>query len=142
MNLLLTIALSLASLLPQAENNYWRDSIPQEMRQSYIAYGEQYAGKPWTVLPWTVFAENKLTGNRVNYEGICFEKRRHLAALVMAEIIEGKSRFTADIIDDFSHYRDYRRLTSSMQRQPVSSHGPDTCSKSSSITSRPIYVNV
>ena len=104
MNLLLTIALSLASLLPQAENNYWRDSIPQEMRQSYIAYGEQYAGKPWTVLPWTVFAENKLTGNRVNYEGICFEKRRHLAALVMAEIIEGKSRFTADIIDGIGSF--------------------------------------
>ena len=68
MNLLLTIGLSIASLLPQADDSYWRDSIPTEMRQSYIQYGEPYFGKAWTVLPWTVFAENKINGNRVNYE--------------------------------------------------------------------------
>ena len=104
MNLLLTITFSIASLIPQAEDNFWRDSVPQEMRQSYIEYGEQYLGKAWTALPWTVFAENKITGNRVNYEGICFEKRRHLAALVMAEILEGKQRFTNDIIDGIGSF--------------------------------------
>jgi hypothetical protein len=104
MNLLLTIALGIASLLPKADDTFWRDSIPQEMRQSYIAYGEQYQGKPWTTLPWTVFAENKTTGNRVNYEAICFEKRRHFAALVMAEIMEGKGRFTPDIIDGIGSF--------------------------------------
>lgn len=104
MNLLLSITLSLASLLPQADDDFWRDSIPQEMRQSYIEYGEQYQGKAWTALPWTVFAENKITGNRVNYEAICFEKRRHLAALVLAEILEGKGRFTSDIIDGLGSF--------------------------------------
>ena len=104
MNLLLTIALSITSLLPQADDAFWRDSIPQEMKQSYIEYGEQYQGKAWTALPWTVFAENKITGNRVNYEAVCFEKRRHLAALVMAEIMEGKNRFTADIIDGIGSF--------------------------------------
>ena len=104
MNLLLTIALGIANLLPQAENAFWRDSIPQEMKQSYTVYGEQYLGKAWTALPWTVFAENKITGNRVNYEGICFEKRRHLAALVMAEIVEGKGRFMNDIIDGIGSF--------------------------------------
>ncbi|MBQ8990848.1 MAG: heparinase II/III family protein [Prevotella sp.] len=74
------------------------------MRQSYIRYGEQYQGKSWTSLPWTVFAENKQTGNRVNYEGICFEKRRHLAAIVMAEIMEGKGRFMKDIIDGMGSF--------------------------------------
>ena len=72
------------SLIPRADDTFWRDSIPTEMRQSYISYGEQYAGKPWAVLSWTIFAENKITGNRVNYESLCFEKRRQLAALVMA----------------------------------------------------------
>ena len=104
MSLLLTIGLAIAHLLPQADDTFWRDSIPMEMRQSYIEYGEQYLGKPWTVLPWTVFAENKITGNRVNYEGICFEKRRQLAALVMAEIMEGKGRFTKDIIDGMGSF--------------------------------------
>ena len=72
MNLLLAITLSIASLLPQADDTFWRDSIPQEIKQSYIEYGEQYLGKTWMVLPWTVFAENKITGNRVNYEAVCF----------------------------------------------------------------------
>ena len=104
MNLLLTITLAIANLLPQANDTFWRDSIPQEMRQSYVQYGEQYLGKPWTVLPWTVFAENKQTGNRVNYETLCFEKRRQLAALVMAEIMEGKGRFMGDIIDGMGSF--------------------------------------
>ena len=104
MNLLLTITLAIANLLPQADDTFWRDSIPQEMRQSYVQYGEQYLGKPWTVLPWTVFAENKQTGNRVNYEALCFEKRRQLAAIVMAEIMEGKGRFMGDIIDGIGSF--------------------------------------
>ena len=104
MNLLLNIGLAIASLLPQADDTFWRDSIPQEMRQSYIQYGEQYLGKTWTVLPWTVFAENKQTGNRVNYEAICFEKRRQMAAIVMAEIMEGKGRFMGDIIDGMGSF--------------------------------------
>ena len=104
MNILLTIGLAIANLLPQAGDSFWRDSIPTEMRQSYVSYGEQYADKPWMVLPWTVFAEYKITGNRVNYEGICFEKRRQLAALVMAEIMEGKGRFIHQIIDGIGSF--------------------------------------
>ena len=93
-----------SSILPRADDTFWRDSIPQEMRQSYIKYGEQYLGKPWTVLPWTVFAENKKTGNRVNYEALCFEKRRQMAAIVMAEIMEGEGRFMGDIIDGMGSF--------------------------------------
>lgn len=93
-----------AQLLPQADDSFWRDSIPQEMRQSYINDGEQYLDKPWAVLPWMVFAENKITGNRVNYEGLCFEKRRQLAILVMAEIMEGKGRFMHNIIDGIGSF--------------------------------------
>ena len=93
-----------AQLLPRADDAFWRDSIPVEMRQSYIAYGEQFLDKPWEALPWTVFAENKQTGNRVNYEAICFAKRRQLAALVMAEIMEGKGRFIMKIIDGMGSF--------------------------------------
>ena len=104
MNILLTISLAITNLLPQAGDSFWRDSIPAEMRQSYISYGEQYADKSWTVLPWTVFAEYKITGNRVNYEGLCFEKRRQLAALVMAEVMEGNGRFISDIINGLGSF--------------------------------------
>ena len=104
MNLLLTIGLAIANLLPQADDTFWRDSVPAEMRQSYIQYGEQYLGKPWQTLPNTVFAEFKTNGNRVNYEALNFEKRRQLAALVMAEILEGDGRFLKDIIDGMGSF--------------------------------------
>ena len=85
--------------IPRAANSFWTDSIPTTMRMSYISYGERYLGSQWNNLPWAVFAENKINGNRVNYENICFEKRRQLAALVMAEIMENKGRFMPDIIN-------------------------------------------
>ena len=91
-------------LLPRADDAFWRDSILEQMRQSYIHYGEQYLGKPWTALPYSVFSQFRANGNRVHYEGLNFEKRRQLAALVMAEIIEGKGRFMTDIIDGLGSF--------------------------------------
>ena len=86
-------------LLPQAGDTFWRDSVPETMRQSYIAFGEQYLNKAWSSLPVSVFAEFKKTGNRTRYEALMFEKRRQLAALVMAELMEGQQRFMPDIIN-------------------------------------------
>ena len=86
-------------LLPAYGDTFWRDSIPESMRQSYIAFGERYLGKPWHSLPASVFAEFKKTGNRTRYEALMFEKRRQLAAIVLAEAVEGRHRFTSDIID-------------------------------------------
>lgn len=88
--------------LPKADDAFWRDSVPEAMRQSYIGYGEQYLGRPWTTLPLTSFAEFKTNGNRTRYEAASFAKRRQLAALVMAEIVEGKGRFTDDIVNGLS----------------------------------------
>ena len=85
--------------LPQWGDTFWRDSIPETMRQSYIAFGEQYAGREWHSLPVSAFAEFKKTGNRTHYEALMFEKRRQLAALVMAELMEGQHRFTNDILN-------------------------------------------
>lgn len=66
---------------------------------SYIRYGETYLGKPWASLPVTEFARFRKEGNRVGYETLVFERRRQLAALVMAEITERKGRFMPDIIN-------------------------------------------
>ena len=86
-------------LPPRWGDNYWRDSLPETMRRSYVEYAEQYAARGWSSLPATVFAEYKKTGNRVNYEQQLFGKRRQLAALVMGEIAEGQRRFLPAIID-------------------------------------------
>lgn len=85
--------------LPRAADPFWRDSIPEAMRRSYIGYGEQFAGGDWASLPVTLFAEFKTNGNRTRYEAACFAKRRRLAALAMAEIMEGRGRFMPDIVN-------------------------------------------
>ncbi|MGM9698988.1 MAG: heparinase II/III family protein [Prevotella sp.] len=74
------------------------DAAPK-VRQSYIEYGEQFAGKPWESPSAQMFAEFKTNGNRTRYEQATFAKRRQLAAIVMAEVAEGKGRFLGDIID-------------------------------------------
>ncbi|WP_285822052.1 heparinase II/III domain-containing protein [Xylanibacter muris] len=85
--------------LPQAGDTFWRDSVPETIRNSYIAYGEKYLGKSWPALPVTEFARFKGDGNRTGYEQLSFNRRRQLAALVMAEITEGRKRFVPDIIN-------------------------------------------
>ena len=67
-------------------------------RQSYVEYGESYLSQPWQALSRQSFARFKKDGNRVEYEGQVFERRRHLAALAMAEIVEGKGRFLQQIV--------------------------------------------
>lgn len=85
--------------LPRATDRWWRDSLPESMRQSYVEEGERLLAKPWPSLPLSVFAEFKENGNRVNYEALCFDKRRQLAVLAMAEIAEGKGRFLNAVAD-------------------------------------------
>lgn len=84
--------------VPRAGDSYWQKNVPKAMRDSYIRVGESYSGKPWKEMPLALFKEFKTNGNRTNYETVCFEKRRQLGCLAMAEIIEGKGRFMNDII--------------------------------------------
>ena len=82
---------------PTADDSYWQQTLPANLRNSYIHYGEKYAGKTWPSLSVTLFSEFKTKGNRTRYESFCFEKRRQLAALAIAELAEGKGRFIHDI---------------------------------------------
>lgn len=90
--------------LPLAGTSFWCDSVPETMRQSYVKYGEQYLGKQWSSLPVSIFAQFKENGNRVAYEQLCFEKRRQLAALVMAEVADGQGRFLHDVVDGIGSF--------------------------------------
>jgi len=85
--------------VPKAGDAFWRDSVPESMRRNYIEHGERYIDRPWSSLPATEFARFKTDGNRTGYETLCFNKRRQLVALVMAEVMEGKGRFMPDIVN-------------------------------------------
>lgn len=81
-----------------ASNLPW-NSLDSSLQQYLIALGESYLAFPFTSLPATTFMTFTRTGNRTEYEDIYFNKRRALNALVMAECVEGKSRFMDDIIN-------------------------------------------
>ncbi len=85
----------MAAVALQAAN----DSIKQRILDSYVRYGERYIGCRWESPSATLFAEFKTNGNRTRYEQWTFGKRRQLAALVLAEKVEGKGRFMPDIIN-------------------------------------------
>lgn len=92
--LLIVLAL-MAAVALQAAN----DSIKQRILDSYVRYGEKYIGCRWESPSVTLFAEFKTNGNRTRYEQWTFGKRRQLAALVLAEKVEGKGRFMPDIVN-------------------------------------------
>lgn len=92
--LLILLAL-MAAVALQAAN----DSIKQRILDSYVRYGERYIGCKWESPSATFFAEFKTNGNRTRYEQWTFGKRRQLAALVLAEKVEGKGRFMPDIVN-------------------------------------------
>lgn len=73
--------------------------LPDSIVEGYVRLGERHLHRAWAELPDSVFAQFKKNGNRVNYEGLCFDRRRQLAELVMAEVVEDKGRFMGDILD-------------------------------------------
>ena len=92
---LLIIVAVMGTLIANAAN----DSIRKRILDSYVSYGEKYIGCRWESPNATLFAEFKTNGNRTRYEQWTFAKRRQLAALVLAEKVEGKGRFMPDIVN-------------------------------------------
>ena len=50
------------SPVPLASSPSWRATLPETMRESYIALGERHLGQPWPTLPASLFADYKTTG--------------------------------------------------------------------------------
>jgi hypothetical protein len=77
----------------------WREKVPDSIRQQIIASAEQLQHEPFAPLPASLYLQYQRNGNRVNYEKVSFEKRTQLFALVLAESMEQKGRFTDAIMD-------------------------------------------
>jgi hypothetical protein len=84
---------------PVYGDQYWQDSIPEAMRKSYIAKGEQLLNCKWESLPVTLFSDYRTNGDRMRYQNVIFPKRNQLITLVLAELMEHKGRFMPDILN-------------------------------------------
>ena len=77
----------------------WKKVLPDSVIKKIIAKGEAALGKEFKNIPATVMLEFVRTGNRTNYESMCFTKRNQLWDLIMAEALEGRGRFADKIIN-------------------------------------------
>jgi len=82
---------------PPAQHRSAWEALPAELRAAQIAGGEQHLGCAWPPLPATFFMEFVRTGDRSHFEALSFDRRRALAALVVAECMQGQGRFLDDI---------------------------------------------
>ncbi|MFA5447580.1 MAG: heparinase II/III family protein [Sphaerochaeta sp.] len=80
-----------------ASNRQIWHNIPTSVKNKAIEEGVAAQKKSWPYLPLSLFREHTAVGNRERYQGPYFEKRRMLGSLVLAECIEGRGRFLADI---------------------------------------------
>jgi hypothetical protein len=74
-------------------------AIPEARRQAFVAEAERQLGLGWSVLPASRFLDYVRDGNRGRYESLLFSRRGKLALLVLAELFEGRDRFTDAIAD-------------------------------------------
>ena len=95
-----------ASLIPQDQFKPfpqtpagWKALLPDSVISGIIKRGEDVLGEEFKSIPATIMLEYKRNGNRSDYEKISFGDRDQLWRLVLAESMEGKGRFTDQIVN-------------------------------------------
>lgn len=86
-------------LYPSRANRTAWENVPADLREICISKAEEYIGYSWPSLPATAFMEYQRSGNRQIFETPHFARRHALQWLVLGECLEGKGRFTDDIIN-------------------------------------------
>ncbi len=81
-----------------AERTAW-EALPADAYAALLASGEKQLETSWDALPATVFLEYARNGNRSRFESIRDRRRNKLQQLVIAECLEGKGRFTDEIVN-------------------------------------------
>lgn len=72
-------------------------------QNQFISQAEALFETPYPQLNASVYMQFVRNGNRSNYEGLYFKRRSMLTTFAMAELAEGKGRFTDRIIDGLWH---------------------------------------
>lgn len=81
--------------------NFW-ERLPEKMRKEYIRMAEEYTDYDWPAVKATDYLEIIRSGDR--RQEAYAAPRAALTALVMGELIEGKGRFTDQIVNGTWYY--------------------------------------
>ena len=82
---------------PRAEEREAWEAVPADLKELLVKRAELVLGTPWETLTAAVLLEFKRTGDRSHHRVIYNERRQRLTDLVLAECVEGKSRFMDEI---------------------------------------------
>jgi len=78
---------------------FGRQSILPDYARRMIEAAEKQLEGEYRTLPISIYRQFSVDGNRSNYEGIYFQRRSIIAALMMGELCEGKGRFLEKLAD-------------------------------------------
>lgn len=78
---------------PRADQRAAWEQLPEDMRKTLVALGEEYASVDVPDLPATLYLEYRRIGNRNRYQDVWMVRRKLLNTLALAECVEGKGRF-------------------------------------------------
>jgi hypothetical protein len=84
---------------PTATDRKSWERVPEDIRITYIRYGEEASGEAWPALPASLYREFATVGNRSNFEQPYFHRRDLLTMLVTAECCEGRGRFLSAVMN-------------------------------------------
>ena len=83
---------------PYADRSAWA-AVPQDLRQQYLDQGLSAKQYQWPQITATLWLDFVRTGDRNRFQELQFERRKMLAHLVLAELIEGKGQFLDAILN-------------------------------------------
>jgi hypothetical protein len=81
-----------------SERAQW-EAVPEDIRAAVVARAESDRKEGWKAELATTFLDFKRNGNRTRFESDSFGRRAMLQRLILAECLEGKGRFTDDIVN-------------------------------------------
>src|ERR1035441_199041 len=85
--------------LPLARQRESWDRLPADLRAALVQSGARQMETPWQPITAALFLEFHVNGNRSRFEAAYDGRRRKLKDLVIAECVEGKGRFTPEIVN-------------------------------------------
>jgi len=78
---------------PKADQRAEWGQLPDDIRKTLVALGEECAEADVPELPATLYLEFRRVGNRSRYQDVWMVRRKLLNSLALAECVEGKGRF-------------------------------------------------
>lgn len=86
--------------LPSYEDRQgWQELMGQEQSERFIKAGERYLDYEWKAIPATAYLEFERTGDRSAMESRQGANRGAMITLMLAELAEGKGRFTDQLMN-------------------------------------------